>query len=119
MPLYNLHKFYAHSGKLLNWKIDCDNLTIEDWECLAFIISKNVLFSEVEGVPTGGILLAEALIKYITPTSTYLLIVDDVLTTGKSMEEQRKGRGAVGYVVYSRITLPSWIRTIWELKSDA
>lgn len=117
MTLYDLNTFQSHSGQLLKWKVDCDALTIKDWECLAFIISENSSFGKVEGIPCGGLLLAEALRKYQDKSSQVLLIVDDVLTTGKSMEEQRNGRIALGYVVYSRIFPPYWIRTIWELKA--
>ena len=58
MSLYDLNEFRSHSGKLLNWKVDCDALTSKDWECLAFIISENVKFNKVIGIPIGGIPLA-------------------------------------------------------------
>lgn len=44
-------------------------------------------FSRVYGVPTGGERLAEALRQYSDTISTVNLVVDDVFTTGKSMQE--------------------------------
>lgn len=43
-----------------------------------------------------------------------ILIVDDVLTTGKSMKEQRGKRiDAVGIVVFARGPCPAWIRPLF------
>jgi hypothetical protein len=57
-------------------------------------------FGEVEAVPTGGERLGKALLPYRDHRTARLLIVDDVWTTGASMEEQRAGRarteGATG-----------------------
>ena len=56
---------------------------------MAKIISKKIRFSTVYGIPTGGERLAKALEKYTTENSCFL-IVDDVFTTGNSMEKARK-----------------------------
>lgn len=119
MPnLFVWGEFQAHSGETLEWKIDCDALTYADMETLAVLITRRVgAFSRVEGVPRGGLLLADILSHYTMPDGP-LLIVDDVCTTGKSMEAHRAGRDAVGYVIFSRGGLPGWAQAIFTLASD-
>lgn len=115
-PLFRWGEFRAHSGETLCWKIDCDALSNDDIVTIARIVSMRVgSFSDVEGVPRGGTRLARALTKYMTPPTGPLLIVDDVCTTGRSMEEHRAGRDAVGYVIFSRGGLPSWARALFTL----
>ena len=61
---------------------------------------------------------ANALTQYIDKTADYPLIVDDVLTTGKSMNEeyQKLGYAAVGVVIFSRIeNYPVWVYPIFKL----
>ena len=87
MSLFKFGSFVAASGKTLNWKIECDSLTNEDWDCLASIGASLVQpFYKVLGVPRGGLRFAEALRKYENPKGTSFLLVDDVLTTGGSVE---------------------------------
>ncbi len=114
--MFVLKSFQSHSGMTLPFKIECDSLTKDDWECLACIISTVIgQFGSVEGVPRGGLKLADALEKY--KTSGSLLIVDDVFTTGASMEKQRNRRNAKGAVVFARTTPPDWIRSIFLLNT--
>jgi orotate phosphoribosyltransferase len=109
MPLFVYGEFTAHSGERLPWKIDCDALTEDDLWALAQIIADRVgRFGRVEGVPTGGLRLA-AFLRRHKASDGPLLIVDDVLTTGASMEQQRAGREAVGAVIFARGTCPSWV----------
>lgn len=109
-------KFISHSGKELDFKFDCDAFSDKDIEGFAKIISRKIRFSEVIGIPTGGTRLALALNKYTTYNSC-LLIVDDVLTTGKSMQEERikAGRlGTLGAVIIARGPCPDWIHSILQ-----
>ena len=96
----------------LSWKIECDDLTQMDWACLAEVISRRFLFSEVVGVPRGGLALAKALQPYCT--SGPRLIVDDVLTTGQSMEGVRRYQDDVGVVVFARGPCPDWVYPIFR-----
>jgi hypoxanthine phosphoribosyltransferase len=77
--------------RLIRELINCrgNNLTAEDYACIAKVVAGTVRFNEVIGIPSGGIALAEALRPYTDPEVEKALIVDDVLTTGKSMEEMR------------------------------
>jgi hypothetical protein len=112
MNLFQYGQFKSHSGLTLPFKIECDALTDLDWDNLAAIIATHTLpFNKVEGVPRGGLKLAEVLKPYRDPEGT-LLIVDDVFTTGASMEQQRKGRQAQGFVVFARGPLPPWITAL-------
>ena len=101
MNLFQLGKFTSHAGNELDWKIECDALTDQDWDCLAKMISQRCEFGSVYGIPKGGVKLQKALEKYITPKNPYRLVVDDVYTTGKSMLEAMN-KGDIGFVVFAR-----------------
>lgn len=110
MNLFNLGEFTLHSGADSTLKIDCDVLTDGDLEAVAAALARLVPpFGRVEGVPSGGLRLAEAMGKWAGGSPDRLLIVDDVLTTGRSMEEHRAGRPAYGAVIFSRGEPPSWV----------
>jgi|SRR5215471_19700633 len=117
MNVFQLGEFRLHSGSISRLKIEYDNVSDEDVKTHAFLISKLVgPFATLEGIPTGGLRLARELEQYKTHGSH--LIVDDVLTTGRSMEEARKGRPfitVVGAVVFARGKYPSWIRPLFRL----
>jgi hypothetical protein len=101
MNLFQLGNFVSHAGRELEWKIECDALTDEDWECLAKMISERCAFGSVYGIPRGGVKLQKALEKYCDPKNPFRLVVDDVYTTGKSMREEMK-HGDIGFVVFAR-----------------
>ncbi len=120
MPLFRCESFRSHSGLSLDFKIDCDALSNRDIACLARIIAKRQEFRHVHGIPRGGTRLAEVLREYSDPDSTNVLIVDDVLTTGRSMEEAKRkyeptGLSIVGWVIFARGRLPNWIYAVFEL----
>ena len=113
MSLFIKQQFIANSGHFLEWKIECDALTDEDIETLAYVGAGLCNFGSVIGVPRGGLRLAEALKRYAS--SGPPLIVDDVLTTGGSMERERKNNpDAIGLVVFARGTTPTWVRAIFS-----
>jgi hypothetical protein len=101
MNLFQLGNFVSHAGNELEWKIECDALTDEDWECLAKMISQRTSFNSVYGIPRGGVKLQKALEKYCNPESKTRLVVDDVYTTGKSMRDVMQP-GDIGFVVFAR-----------------
>ena len=112
--------FIGHSGGYLPWKIECEALTEEDWACLAKLISKKHAFKEVVGIPEGGLPLARALEQYRRSDSHIVLIVDDVLTTGQSMDTEKRRidylpQNIFGIVVFARTTPPPWVRSIFQL----
>lgn len=113
--LFKSGTFHLHSGELSEWKIDCDALTDDDLDTLAQMIGRRVgKFSVAEGVPNGGLRLAAALNRRFAKNDAPVLIVDDVLTTGASMEAQRAGREANGAVIFARGPVPSWITPLFQ-----
>ena len=105
--------FALHSGSKSKWKINCNALLPEDWQALALMAMEFLpSFGSVEGVSQGGLKLAEAMRAHVFPYGP-VLICDDVLTTGRSMEEQRAGRKALGLVAFSRAkAIAPWIYAI-------
>lgn len=99
-------------------------LADRDWHAIA-AMAVEILppFGLVEGVPDGGLPFAGAL--YLHPSflgpfeeidpAAPLLIVEDVLTTGASMERARAGRDAIGVCVFARGPCPPWVRPIFQM----
>ena len=121
MPLFDLTPFKSHSGAILPWKVECDAMTDKDWEWAAAVIAERFSFCGVEGVPEGGVKLEKALKPYVEVSGDVFLIVDDVLTTEKSMEEMKektkhrhKGKPRIGVVLFSRCDMPMWINSVWK-----
>jgi orotate phosphoribosyltransferase len=120
MNLFEKKKWIMHSGEASDFKIECDALTYDDWDTIAYLISKHFSFVNVVGVPLGGLALAKALKKYKKSLGP-LLIVDDVLTTGTSMEEmkdtylERYNNNIIGVVVFARGKCPNWITPIFSM----
>lgn len=113
--LFRLGNYQLHSGSRTGFLIDCDALSDEDWRSLAQVTDRMFgPFGRVEGVPNGGLRFAAALAALVTPGHRRLLIVDDVLTTGASMEAQRNGREAVGVVVFARGKAPEWVTALFR-----
>lgn len=118
LHLFQKDRFRSHSGQNLSWKIECDALTDADIRCLALQTVKMIGGTyAVIGVPSGGLRFAKAL-KKLMHMSVDLLIVDDVLTTGASMEEQRADRKAKGIVIFARGPCPDWVTPIFQCHPD-
>jgi adenine/guanine phosphoribosyltransferase-like PRPP-binding protein len=117
MSLFIDTAFTSHAGLRLAFKIECDALTDEDIETLASIVARSHKFTTVIGIPRGGIRLARALRKHRSKEGC-ILIVDDVLTSGMSMEAVR-GKldcaGVQGVVIFARGRCPAWIKPIFQL----
>ncbi len=125
ISLFMQKRFQMHSGGFSDFKLECDALTTQDWETLAFLVSRVYTFGGVHGIPSGAVPFQNALEKYITPESRCFLLVDDVFTTGGSMleaknslEETIKAQGfeqIQGLVVFSRGELFDWVDSIFHL----
>lgn len=116
MSLFQLGQFTLHSGERSAFLINADALTDSDIAALAAVISEEIAFSHVHGVPEGGLRLAKALRPYATTGP--LLLVDDVCTSGQSMEEARErwvGRKVIGVVLFARRRPPDWVRAVFTL----
>ena len=120
--LFQCGVFTLSSGALSYWKIDCDALSDADIETLALMLVEQLpTFGAVEGVPQGGLRLTEALRACPMRDDAAgrpLLIVDDVLTTGASMERYRAGRNAIGAVIFARGLCPAWITPLFQMPAS-
>ena len=123
--LFQSVDFKSHSGLELTWKIECDALSDPEW----FTISQMIMeitppFKEAIGIPRGGTKLGNLLNQYGTgKKEDPILLVDDVLTTGKSMVDYREEMDierwqkscALGWVVFARIKTPKWITALFQM----
>ena len=103
MDLFQKKTFTSHSGLELNWKIECDAISDAEWDCFATMIMdyQKQPFSKVEGIPRGGLKLAERLQPYATGDRRHqVMIVDDVYTTGGSFKE------------YVSTNYPNWLMSM-------
>ena len=90
--LFRSIDFKSHAGLDLSWKIEMDALSENEWFTIArMILEISPPFHSAIGIPRGGMLLGELLNKYGTGNEEDpFCIVDDVLTTGKSMIDYRE-----------------------------
>lgn len=117
--LFQLGQFKLHSGKTSSWKIECDALSMWEWEAIATMFLPLLpAFGNVVGIPRGGVPLARALIPHVTEGNKQTLLVDDVLTTGGSMERARLlYPGAIGAVLFARGPVSDWIVPLFTMRT--
>ena len=126
MNLFQSVNFKSHSGLNLTWKIEMDALSEQDW----FTIKKMIMeitppFREAVGIPRGGVKLGDLLNEHATgKEGDPICIVDDVLTTGGSMEyflsqyqRNRRPFTAIGWVVFARTQCPPWVKALFQMPS--
>ena len=122
--LFQSINFKSHSGLDLSWKIEMDVLSDREW----FTIKKMIMeitppFREAVGIPRGGTFLGDLLNEHATgKEGDPVCIVDDVLTTGESMEyfvtQYRRNRRpftAIGWVVFARGQTPDWVQALFQM----
>ena len=101
-----------------------DALADSEW----FTIKKMILertppFREAVGIPRGGTKLGDLLNEHGTgKEGDPICIVDDVLTTGESMEyfltqyqRNRRPFTAIGWVVFARSQCPGWVTALFQM----
>lgn len=131
MALFKRGKFVSHAGAELDFKIECDALTDEDIECIAeYIVSKTDFRFMVQSIPRGGNRLAEAIERCagmedcsIPEAPFSIMIVDDVFTTGMSMEKAKAEQpvqvhtdDVVGWVIFARSETPNWVNAVFSME---
>ena len=90
MNLFEWGTFTSHAGKQLDFKIECDAFSPDDWDCLARMVVSRLFkpFSHAEGIPRGGVPFAEAMNKYASGDENDMpMICDDIWTTGTSFKD--------------------------------
>lgn len=118
--LFSNVPFTSSSGQELTWKIECDALSDHDVSCLArvgvrLLQSKLHMFPvwpknmRFIGVPRGGIRFARAMEEFALSCpegdlgDPFPIVVDDVLTTGKTLREvMAKHNTPKGFVFFCR-----------------
>jgi orotate phosphoribosyltransferase len=123
--MFEVGNFTLNSGIETDWKVECDHMTDADWEWAALEIyrrlqKRRLFFTNVSGVPKGGLILADKVREYQTkqvlgPGMIVIgLVVDDVYTTGGSIKKLMQPHD-VGYVVFARqrIITPN-VFALWE-----
>lgn len=124
--LFKTGDFTLHSGGKSWFLIDSNALTDGDIEFLAEFIVKELKIDNFEvavGIPRGGTRLAETLNdKYAgRGPMNHVLIIDDVCTTGDSLEEYKKeledhGDTIIGgVVIFNRGNCPNWVTPIFQM----
>lgn len=122
--LFQLGDFELHSGDKSDWIINCDALSDGDLEALAALAAKGLRpFHHVHGIADGGLRFAAAMEEHRTIAVPHsYLIVDDVMTTGRSMLEKKRQYNAQertqGLVIFSRTSDPvlDWVHRIFEYR---
>jgi hypothetical protein len=122
--LFQSIDFKSHSGLNLSWRIEMDALSDPEW----FTVKKMIMeitppFKEAVGIPQGGTKLGDLLNEHGTgKDEDPICIVDDVLTTGESMEyfltqyqRNRKPFTAIGWVVFARSQCPGWVTALFQM----
>ena len=125
LDLFQSVDFKSHAGLDLNWKIEMDALSDDEWFTIArMILEHSVPFHSAIGIPRGGVKLGELLNMHGTnKEEDPICIVDDVLTTGMSMNEYKEGLPlerwqkslALGWVVFARVKPPKWINALFQM----
>ena len=124
MSIFQKVDFKSHAGLDLSWKIECDGVSKKEWKCLAEMIMdyEKRPFQSAIGIPRGGVVLGSYLNQYSTENpDDPILIVDDVLTTGGSMEVFKRERmfrnptKYIGWVVFARGFPPQWCRALFQM----
>ena len=125
IELFQKVDFKSHAGLDLHWKIEMDALSHSEWECIAqMIMELTPPFKEAIGIPRGGNILGKLMNKHGTgKREDPICIVDDVLTTGGSMNEFRTKRQwrnpskYIGWVVFARSQSPDWVTALFQMPS--
>lgn len=125
IDLFQKIDFTSHAGLDLTWKIEMDALSHREWECITQMIMEiSPPFREAIGIPRGGNVLGKLLNRHGTgKEEDPICIVDDVLTTGMSMNTYREEMDierwqkscALGWVVFARVRPPKWIKALFQM----
>lgn len=126
--LFQKQQLVLHSGVVSEYKIECNALKKRDWECLAFMAQQLLPpFKKAVAVPNGGFPFARQLDQYADPKANLVLICDDVLTTGDSMESMKKvlqnsrhfeeSQEFIGVVAFARGACADWVTPLFTLNT--
>lgn len=129
MSLLQWGDFTLHSGGKSWWRIDCDAFKDSEIHLLAKLIAEKVgefdFIRYPKSHPGSSVpKLASALERYARHRefgTEIMLVVDDVLTTGKSIQPYYESNGAhngievKGAVIFARGECPDWVTPIFRM----
>ena len=130
MSLFQWGDFTLHSGDKSWWRIDCDVLSDSEIELLAKLIHEKVggfhsVIAPESHPGSAAPKLAEALKKYSVDwggqSKWVILAVDDVLSTGASLEELRVDDPILEYkgaVIFARGKCADWITPLFQMPTE-
>lgn len=119
MSLFKLGNFILSSGERTDWVIDCNALSDGDIKAMVSIaIGILPPFGSVVATTHGDMRFVQEL-SHHSQDGGRLLIAQDVITNGNSMEEARDGRDAIGICMFARQKPPSWVKAVWRLDDGA
>lgn len=126
--------FLLNSGVHSGWKLELDEATDAEMSVFAYMAMQTAripLFGSVCPVPKGkseslidnAQRIADAMLPYVVPGINSTLIVDDVYTTGGSINQARLDYNAqhpsigntIGFVLWARNPPPSWVRALFTM----
>jgi hypothetical protein len=129
MDLFQKGTFTSHAGLQLKWKIECDAISDDEWDAFAIMIIERETrpFSDVIGIPRGGVKLETALLNYVSGNNNDpVLIVDDVWTTGTSFKEfseiqtiqkMTEAVGWFGWCIFARSATNNQVTSLFQMPS--
>lgn len=115
---FQLGDYTFASGRRSTFKVECDDLTDAELAAMCSVLARILRpFGEVHGVPTGGLRVADHMRPHSVP-GCMPLVVDDVWTTGGSMERYWDSLGrpmALRAVLFARGPYPPGVVALWTL----
>jgi hypothetical protein len=127
--LFQEGDFTLRSGKKSRYKIECDALGERDWAGIAAAIMEEKLlptFRQAIGVPRGGVPFAKAMNMHAKAGAHPILICEDIVTTGGSMERFRQTQiigtqstlmsDYIGVVFIARGKCPDWVTPLLQMR---
>lgn len=121
MDLFQSGAFDLHGGGVSDFKIECDALSDDEMNALAFQLAQRLppYRYNVFGIPRGGLRVARAMEAFAGPEGPRL-VCDDVLTTGLSFRQYVRSIGEplgdwIGAVLFARGFVPEGITALFHL----
>ena len=115
--MFRLGEYKSRSGRMLPYKVECNDLTYEDMIAIADHIKRNYEFGAIYAMSENMIPITKMLKEHMSCHRT-ILVLDDVLTTGetfKTFKNTYKGKfDIIGVVIFARGKCPSWVKPIWR-----
>lgn len=133
MSIFQRGTFILNSSNVSRWKLELDDATDEEIATFAYMAIDTCrvpCFGSIVPVPKGKSAskvdnakrIADAMQRYVIPDVRTTLIVDDVFTTGGSINQCREGYAAQhpgiyvsGFVIFARSPTFGWVNALFTM----